>query len=51
MTEATPDASKSQPKGDGRRMTAEEQVAFLAEPHLCHLACLDDDGHPYVVPV
>ena len=51
MTEATPDARESQPKGDGRPMTAEEQAAFLAELHLCHLACLDDEGYPYVVPV
>src|SRR5687768_6904622 len=51
MTDAIPDARESQPKGDGRPMTADEQAAFLAEPHLCHLACLDDDGHPYVVPV
>jgi hypothetical protein len=32
-------------------MTAEEQAEFLAGTPLCNLACLDDDGHPYVVPV
>jgi hypothetical protein len=36
---------------DGRRMTAEERRAFLARGLTCRLACLDDEGHPYVVPV
>lgn len=51
MTVPTTDAKDNRPQGDGRPMTAEEQAAFLAEPQLCHLACLDDEGHPYVVPV
>lgn len=31
-------------------MTHPELEAFLATDVLCRLACLDDDGHPYVVP-
>jgi nitroimidazol reductase NimA-like FMN-containing flavoprotein (pyridoxamine 5'-phosphate oxidase superfamily) len=50
MSEATIDAA-NRPPVDGRPMTADEQAAFLARPWVCHLACLDDDGHPYVVPL
>lgn len=32
------------------RMTDEERAAFLAQPIICRLGCLDDDGYPYVVP-
>ena len=32
-------------------MTTEERRAFLAQPITCRLGCLDEDGHPYVVPV
>ena len=35
----------------GRRMTGEERAAYLALGVVCRLGCLDDDGHPYVVPV
>jgi Pyridoxamine 5'-phosphate oxidase len=35
----------------GRRMTGEERAAYLALGVTCRLGCLDDDGHPYVVPV
>ncbi len=31
-------------------MTDEERDAFLAQPLICRLACLTDDGFPYVVP-
>jgi len=31
-------------------MSDEERAAFLAEPVICRLGCLDDDGYPYVVP-
>jgi nitroimidazol reductase NimA-like FMN-containing flavoprotein (pyridoxamine 5'-phosphate oxidase superfamily) len=32
-------------------MSAEERAAFLAKGVICRLACLDDEHHPYVVPV
>src|SRR5579859_2702674 len=35
----------------GRRMTSEERAEYLALGVICRLGCLDDDGHPYVVPV
>lgn len=31
-------------------MTQPELDAFLSSDVLCRLACLDNDGHPYVVP-
>lgn len=31
-------------------MRSEELAAFLAEPVICRLACLDREGWPYVVP-
>ena len=33
------------------RMSQTEIDAFLQEPIICKLGCLDEDGHPYVVPV
>jgi hypothetical protein len=35
----------------GRRMTSEERAAYLELGVTCRLACLEPDGHPYVVPV
>ena len=32
-------------------MTPEQIDAFLAEPHLCHFATVDDKGHPRVRPL
>jgi PPOX class probable F420-dependent enzyme len=32
-------------------MSDEERAAFLAQPDIGRLGCLDDDGYPYVVPV
>ncbi len=32
------------------RLNEAEVTAFLAEPQLARLACLDDEGWPYVVP-
>jgi PPOX class probable F420-dependent enzyme len=32
-------------------MSDEERAAFLAQPVIGRLGCLDDDGYPYVVPV
>ncbi len=32
------------------RMTQDEITAFLQQPVLCRLGCLDDKSHPYVVP-
>ena len=32
------------------RLDATEMSTFLAEAHLARLACLDDEGWPYVVP-
>ncbi len=31
-------------------MTEEEREAFLAQPLIARLGCLDDEGYPYVVP-
>lgn len=32
-------------------MSDDERAAFLAQPVIGRLGCLDDDGYPYVVPV
>ena len=32
-------------------MTDEEVGEFLKGPHLCRLACLDEEGWPYIVPL
>ena len=32
-------------------MTDEEVDEFLKGPHLCRLACLDEEGWPYIVPL
>jgi hypothetical protein len=32
------------------RMTSGEIAKFLSGPVICRLGCLDDEGHPYVVP-
>lgn len=32
-------------------MRPEERDSFLRQPLTCFLSCLDDTGHPYVVPV
>ena len=37
--------------GSEGQMSEEEVAAFLARPLLCRLACHDDRGWPYVVPV
>src|SRR5262245_43622167 len=50
MAEATTGA-EHRPPSRSRPMTADEQAALLAGTPICNLACLDDDGHPYVVPV
>jgi hypothetical protein len=31
-------------------MSDEERAAFLAQPIICRLGCIDDDGYPYVIP-
>jgi pyridoxine/pyridoxamine 5'-phosphate oxidase len=33
-----------------RKFSQQEIEEFLAKPLVCHLACLDDEGYPYVVP-
>ncbi len=38
-------------RGRVGRLNESEVTAFLAEPHLARLACLDDEGWPYVVPL
>ncbi len=43
--------SAGQPRDSGRRMTAAERATFLAQGVTCRLACLDEEGHPYVIPV
>jgi hypothetical protein len=35
----------------GRRMTSAERSEYLALGVVGRLGCLDDDGHPYVVPI
>ena len=37
-------------RGQVGRLNETEVTAFLAEPQLARLACLDDEGWPYVVP-
>ncbi len=32
------------------RMSPAEITAFLNEPHICRLGCVDETGAPYVVP-
>lgn len=43
--------STQSPRSSGRRLTASERAALLARGLTGHLACLDGDGHPYVVPI
>ncbi|MQA86481.1 MAG: hypothetical protein GEV03_18070 [Streptosporangiales bacterium] len=37
-------------RGKVGRLEREELAAFLAEPHIARVACLDEEGWPYVVP-
>ncbi|MCP2261632.1 Pyridoxamine 5'-phosphate oxidase [Streptoalloteichus tenebrarius] len=37
-------------RGKVGRLDEAELAEFLAEPHIARLACLDDDGWPYVIP-
>ena len=37
-------------RGKVGRLAGDEVDAFLAEPQIARLACVDDDGWPYVVP-
>lgn len=37
-------------RGKVGRMTPEEVRDFLAEPRIARLACIDDEGWPYVMP-
>jgi Pyridoxamine 5'-phosphate oxidase len=37
-------------RGKVGRLGEDEMAAFLAEPQLARLACLDEEGWPYVVP-
>jgi hypothetical protein len=37
-------------RGKVGRLDLEEMARFLAQPRIARLACLDDDGWPYVVP-
>lgn len=45
-----PASSFTRPGREGQ-MTPDEINAFLAQPLICHLACHDESGWPYVVPV
>ena len=38
-------------RGQVGRMNEAQVEAFLKEGRVCRLACLDDEGWPYVVPV
>ena len=38
-------------RGKVGRMSDQEVKTFLDGPHLCRLACLDDEGWPYIVPL
>ena len=49
MTTAT-DAGASDWRGRIGTMDASDLANFLSQGVLCHLACLKDDGTPYVVP-
>ena len=37
-------------RGKVGRLQSDEIEAFLAEPHIARLACLDEEGWPYLVP-
>lgn len=37
-------------RGKVGRLDLEEMAEFLAQPGIARLACIDDDGWPYVVP-
>ena len=37
-------------RGQVGRLHETEVTEFLVEPHLARLACLDDEGWPYVIP-
>ncbi|MFI0355697.1 pyridoxamine 5'-phosphate oxidase family protein [Actinomadura sp. 9N407] len=37
-------------RGKVGRLAGDEVTAFLGEDHIARLACLDDNGWPYVVP-
>ena len=37
-------------RGKVGRLQSDEIEAFLAEPQIARLACLDDEGWPYLVP-
>ena len=51
MTEITAaTAGQTEWRGHIGEMSRSELEAFLATGVLCHLACLKDDGTPYVVP-
>lgn len=47
MTEAKQDETW---RGKVGKMTQEDMEAFLATDVVCRMACLDDEGWPYVVP-
>ena len=49
MATAT-DAGAPDWRGRIGKMDASDLANFLAQGVLCHLACLKDDGTPYVVP-
>ncbi|MBI3973967.1 MAG: pyridoxamine 5'-phosphate oxidase family protein [Chloroflexi bacterium] len=53
MTERSPDATvalESDRTDRPHRLSRTEMEAFLARGITCRLGCLDDEGHPYVVP-
>ena len=37
-------------RGKVGRLQSDEIEAFLAEPQIARLACLDEEGWPYLVP-
>jgi len=47
----TEEANKESWRGKVGKMSEPEMEAFLAEDVLCRVACVDDTGWPYVVPI
>ena len=45
-----PQGSDESWRGKVGRLTGDEITDFLTEGHIARLACLDDEGWPYVVP-
>lgn len=49
-TAPAPSGADESWRGTVGKLAVDEVTAFLAEGHIARLACLDEDGWPYVVP-